>query len=720
MAEGLLFENSDGSGDQMEILGHKFYNILLQNFFLHETIMDKYGRIKYSKMHDFVHDLSRSIEKAKSPNAEEVPVRVRYLPVDYEHNNIKKEQTSCLRNLFLNKFEDAEFIGNIMFPDYKYLSVLDLKGTSIDELTSSIGKLIHLRFLDLSESPIRNLPGSICKLFNLQTLRLLGCRELRELPNELKFLVALRHFALSGFINVLSWMPPEMRNLTSLRTLSYFIVSDKEGCRIDELGCLNNLAGKLRIWNLEKVGDKEESERAHLSQKKNLEVLKFVWSESSREGNNNDCEVLEGLQPNPNLKGLTIKNFGGDHFPTWTMKMAVKQGNTLDKLINIFLIDCKGCQEIPTLGHLPLLKILRVKGLCNVKSIGPSFYWEEESSKNGVPAFRSLEHLTLENMESLSDWVEAPNTGATAFPRLEYLNIENWPSMTTAPSHEFPSLKRLYISRRCGEVPLTNICKKVSSLTELKIYWNSDVTSDLVEMLLQNNQHLQKVEISYCDNLTQLRVPDTLKSLLRFKIYYCNNLVSIQILKGLSALQHMDISLCRELRELEGEMQESSTSLEFLKISECPKLRSIPNGMDCLNKLSELSIGPISEETDGLNLLNESLKGPHPLLRKLELYGNRKWESLPYELQHLTALVYLKVYGFGIEAVPEWFSNLSSLEELTLFHCGKLKDVRCLRHLTRLRKLSFGGGNSELEWNLIESNPSQFPELSHIPDVYVC
>ncbi|XP_073138895.1 putative disease resistance protein RGA3 [Henckelia pumila] len=292
MAEGLLFRNSDGSGDQMEILGHKFYTILLQIFFLHEPKMDKYGGIMYSKMHDFVHDLSSSVEKAKSPNAEEVTLRVRYLPVDYEHNNIKKEQTSCLPNLFLNKFEEAEFIGNIMFPDCKYLCVLDLQGTSIGELTSSIGKLIHLRFIDLSESRIRNLPGSICKLFNLQTLRLIGCTELRKLPDELKFLVGLRHFAFSGFIDSLSWMPPEIRNLTSLRSLSYFIVSDKEGCRIDELGCLKNLEGKLRIWNLEKVGDKEESKRARLSEKKNLEILQFFWrNESSMGGNNNDREI---------------------------------------------------------------------------------------------------------------------------------------------------------------------------------------------------------------------------------------------------------------------------------------------------------------------------------------------------------------------------------------------------------------------------------------------
>ncbi|XP_073138876.1 putative disease resistance protein RGA4 [Henckelia pumila] len=294
MAEGLLVGNSDRCGYQMEILGDKFYNILLQNFFLHEPIMDKYGRIKYSKMHDFVHDLSCSVENVKSANGEEVTLRARYLPFDYVRNSIMKEQTTCMLNLFLNKFEGAEFNGYIMFPDCKYL--------------------------------------------------LLGCQNLRKLPKQLKFLVGLRHFAFSGFyIEILSWMPPELRNLISLRSLSYFIVSDKEGCRIDELGCLKNLEGKLRIWNLEKVGDKEESERARLSGKKNLEILKFVWSKSSREGNNKDCEVLEGLQPHPNLKGLTIKNFHGDQFPSWTMKMAVEQGNTLHKLIKIALINCKGC-----------------------------------------------------------------------------------------------------------------------------------------------------------------------------------------------------------------------------------------------------------------------------------------------------------------------------------------------------------------------------------------
>ncbi|XP_073144674.1 putative disease resistance protein RGA3 [Henckelia pumila] len=558
MAEGLLFENSDGRGDQVEILGDKFYNILLQNFFLHEPIMDKYGRIKYSKMHDFVHDLSCLVEKAKAHNAEDFTLRVRYLPVDLAVDlvHIIREQKSSPRTLFLSKFQATKYIYNL-FINCIYLRVLDLHGTGIEELTSSIGILLHLRFLDLSDTHISNLPRSICKLFNLQTLRLIRCWSMRKLPEQLKFLVGLRHLAFSYLGHHLLYrMPPKMGNLTSLRTLSIFIVSDKEGCRIDELGCLKNLEGKLRIWNLEEVSDKEESRRTCLSEKQKIEHLKFVWSVriQDMEGNNNDCEVLEGLQPHPNLKALTIKNFRGEHFPSWTMKMTVEQGGVLHKLIKIVLIDCEGCQEIPTLGHLPLLKMLRMDRLSNVRSIGPSFYYEDDSSRYVVP-FPSLESLTLKDMSSLSDWVEAPNTGATAFPRLEYLKIERCRSMMTGPSHDFPSLKRLYISDVRSEVPLANICKKVSSLAELEITSNSDVPSDLVDMLLRNNQQLQALKISRCDNLTQVRLPDTLTSLVRLEISWCPNLASIRNLKGLSALQHMVIRECDELTELQAEMQ---------------------------------------------------------------------------------------------------------------------------------------------------------------------
>ncbi|XP_073275639.1 putative disease resistance protein RGA3 [Primulina huaijiensis] len=656
MAEGFLF----GTDEHMESLGNNVYNILLQNSFLHEAVNDEYGKIKYSKMHDLVHDLSCLVAKADPFSVNDNNPQVRYLAVVDEKPKIREEQAIYLRTLLVRGGR-GELINNI-FQDCKFLRVLDLERADIDELTSSIDKLIHLRFLDLSFTKIKTLPDSVCKLFNLQTIRLIGCFLRSELPDQLKFLVGLRHLVLASIISF-DRMPFEIGKLTSLRTLISFIVCDEEGRRIDELGCLKKLQGKLEIRNLDKVRGKEEALRACLSEKKYIERLEFVWSKPSREGNNNDSEVLEGLQPHPNLNDLTIRNFGGDHFPSWTMKMTVEQGVTLHKLIKIVLIDCKKCQEIPTLGHLPLLKILEVRKLENVRSIGPSFYIPHQYCKDTWckygESFPALEQLTLSEMENLREWVEAPNTGSTAFPRLEYLHIIDCRNMMTAPSHDFPSLKKLLISHVDNEVPLAKICSKLSSLTLLIINCNSNLTS-LPDMLLYNNQSLQEFKIYNCENLTQL-----------------------------------ELSECQKLTEVPSDMLVSCTLLEYLDISSCPNLRSLPIGVNCLNNLKGLRIGPVSEET----WLNETLKGLRQL-RSLSLYGSPNWGSLPDQLQHLTALDSLQLFDFGMEALPKWFSNMSSLEWLSFIDCKKMRFEETFNQSGK-------------------ADRSRWPEIAHIPNVIV-
>ncbi|KAL0462095.1 UNVERIFIED_CONTAM: hypothetical protein Slati_0097100 [Sesamum latifolium] len=93
-----------------------------------------------------------------------------------------------------------------------------------------------------------------------------------------------------------------------------------------------------------------------------------------------------------------------------------------------------------------------------------------------------------------------------------------------------------------------------------------------------------------------------------------------------------------------------------------PKLRSLPKGdFSCLSGLTELRIGPFSEEV-GLASFNEILQGIQQLhsLKELEVHGWPQFESLPDNLQHLTTLKEFRIYNFGMEALPEWIRNLAS------------------------------------------------------------
>ncbi|KAK4410210.1 putative disease resistance protein RGA3 [Sesamum angolense] len=441
MAEGLLVEND---GNDMESLGSRVYDILLQNSFFQEAEKNEFGIIKHSKMHDLLHDLACSISKVESFNVENhksdiIPPRVRNLAIRSldDHESYKmalKENANYLRALF-----SSDKIPDSLLGDCKNLRTLLLQ-SDMEELTASIPKLIHLRFIDVSFTDIRSFPESICKLYNLQTLRALRCFSLQELPSQLRSLISLRHLVVHRGEDF--EMPLEIGKLTCLRTLKFFNIGHENGRRIEELGYLKNLRGKVVIRRLQHVNGKAEAARACLTEKPNIHKLKLVWSRS-REGNNFDDEqVLEGLDPHPNIKSLSIEGFCGDNLPSWIMNRSISdQVIRLEKLIELELINCKRCLEIPTLGCLPLLKFLVLTGLENVKSIGPWFYYphnydinESRRRRNNRLAFPALEKFTLGSMTNLEEWIEMSSNDSyqvvNAFPRLEYLKIDGCPNIS--------------------------------------------------------------------------------------------------------------------------------------------------------------------------------------------------------------------------------------------------------------------------------------------------
>ncbi|XVF30647.1 hypothetical protein REPUB_Repub16aG0076300 [Reevesia pubescens] len=139
-----------------------------------------------------------------------------------------------------------------MFHSLKYIRVLDLSSSLLLELSSSIEELKLLRYLDLSRTEIKMLPNSICNLCNLQTLKLLRCLWVFELPKDLGNLVNLRYLELDEmFWFKCKILPPRMGNLTSLRNLHAFRVSGASGHGIEELKDMAHLTGTLHISNLE-------------------------------------------------------------------------------------------------------------------------------------------------------------------------------------------------------------------------------------------------------------------------------------------------------------------------------------------------------------------------------------------------------------------------------------------------------------------------------------
>ncbi|KAL2492903.1 putative disease resistance RPP13-like protein 1 [Abeliophyllum distichum] len=515
MAQGFL---TDNQGSDMETEGNKFFSILLQSSFLQEPEKDEYGNIKWCKMHDLVHDLSCSVSKSKDRTRDDIP-QVRHLTILEESAlEITKEKASYVRTLVSKSSVPCK-----NFQDFKYLRTLVLCNTGLKDCPTSIGKLIHLRCLDVSYNySMRTLPDSICKLYNLQTFNIICCN-LIQLPEKIQDLTSLRHLYFCPKENFP--MPPQIRRLSSLQTLQFFNVGDKEGCRIEELDHLKNLRGQIEIRNLELVNNEEDAKKANLDGKTNIIELKFCWrntnegnttyesvSESDTrsrnvlESNIHDESVLEGLQPHPNLRSIVIEGFRGKNFPLWTMKML-----KLDKLIKIELRNCYNCEKIPMLGHLPLLKYLKLNGLTNVRSIGLSFYGASDCSSTSRNdgqetrvSFPSLKSLKIEKMPNLTEWAEAQTSEVQVFPCLENLKIKKCCKLMTAPKH-FPCLKELSIQFIDSDLPLSNIISSsnLTSLVNLSIVHVSELTC-LVDDLFSKNQNLAYLFLDDCKKLAYI------------------------------------------------------------------------------------------------------------------------------------------------------------------------------------------------------------------------
>ena len=106
-------------------------------------------------------------------------------------------------------------------------------------------------------------------------------------------------------------------------------------------------------------------------------------------------------------------------------------------------------------------------------------------------------------------------------------------------------------------------------------------------------------------------------------------------------------------------------------------------------------------------------------LGRLGLTGREAWGNLPESIQHFTSITYLKIQNFGMEELPEWLGNLSSLKVLKIYYCKKLRCLHALRGLTSLRYLEINGCPEISIEQQSDEVDSQWPNICHIRYIWI-
>ncbi|XP_022932629.1 disease resistance protein RGA2-like isoform X2 [Cucurbita moschata] len=565
----------------MEDIGERYFDTLLSRSLFQDVEKDYRGKIEYCKMHDHIHEVACAISNDKNLRED--------LVTDEKYEGGEVLSICQRRTVYC-----CEKIAFDMITKFIYLRVLIMDHVFITELPDTIGKLKHLRYLDISGCGISNLPESIVLLYNLQTLKLDECI---KLPTELTKLVNLRHLEFDWYDINPKQMPKHLSRMTQLQTLSSFIVGCDDGCKIEELGPLKNLKGDFNLLYLERVKSKEEAMTANLVEKENISQLCFKWSIEREECNDNDLNVLEGLQPHKNLRQLRIQNFPGKLLPN---------GIFVDNLVEINLLECTKCETLPMLGQLSKLKALQITKLSALKSIGDEFYGNYRDSRTLFPKLKAF-HIWF--MDSLEQWEEVDTlTNCTTFPHLESLIIRYCLKLTNIPNifathgqrlevdttnarlfssfQTPPKLRSLHITNCTSLIKLPNWLEFCSSLEDLEI---DNFCDDISLPNLQNIRNLSTLEIKKFENLPKgLGGMHNLKKLVvegPMKDYDWSRFVPLNSLEELVLSETRTNSLTQLPRQLE-----LLPALKYLHIENFDGVESLPEWLGNVISLETLSL----------------------------------------------------------------------------------------------------------------------------------
>ncbi|XP_078149671.1 disease resistance protein RGA2-like [Carex rostrata] len=718
--------------ERPEDIGEDYFNHLLRkSFFEYSKSWDRYGEGQMYVMHDLVHELAQNVSYGEccriEPNDKPItiPSTIQHVSIrDLSLHESEIEKVSHLKNLrslvITTSMEFYLDIRNDLIK--KSLRLLKICGGHISELPKEISCLVHLRYISIQTNnhtkPFNySTLAPLYKLYHLQVLEFPlasdNSSHSRIETTGLTNLLRLRHMRL----------PKEIvqsihgfHKLTSLQELTFF-VRQGSGQRINELSTLKNLR-HLFIKTIENIRDPTESKSANLLGMNNLISLSLKWT--SKSNPDNPEQIIDYLQPHPNLMELIVENYKGDRSPSWMEHSRLLNLSSL-KLINcpvwknklyswqmpyLKILDICNCPNLDKLPDMPLSLIeFRIHDT-DITSL-PNLY--QSSGNNTSTPFSLKSSLRVVHIK------RCPSLISLGFLQQNNLDLQHMMELTIsdckklAPAGEFGkllSLKQLSIKNcenltKCPGLPLslTDFCIDNVRVSTLPEYYpcsdpregpsTSSVKSSLRKVMIKNcpnltalNGFLQQDNIDFqsfeeifilnCRNLVHLLVGGFCKfvSLRKLIIRECPMLMAVDNPSNLLplAVEYISIRKCGELDVALLESTSNLANLPKLSIHKClniSRMHSSENEFGSLSRFSNIV---------GCDIEHSSRKQAHSVnlcIDDLSLLLMEPLRSLRY-VNELTLS-----NCSAIEALhAQWLlQNNKFLRELTIYSASSLKSL---------------------------------------------
>ncbi|KAM1006978.1 hypothetical protein FF1_003621 [Malus domestica] len=250
-----------------------------------------------------------------------------------------------LEKLNLSRCPNLENFPEILEP-MEHLKSLNLSGTAVKELHSSIEFLPALKTIDLEDCKrLSSIPKSICKLKSLEQLDLNGCSALYEFPQILEPMEHLNFLSLKG--TALEKLPLSIGNLIGLQTLDLSCCKKLEVVP-SSIYSLTNLKA-LRFRDCQGLKELPSGSVGLLS----LEVLDL-------------CSTRISVIPDGLIGSTTLQDVDLSGTMIRSLPASIKQASRLHRLSLI------GCKQLQSLPELPMLCSLEVQGCASLKTVSSS------------------------------------------------------------------------------------------------------------------------------------------------------------------------------------------------------------------------------------------------------------------------------------------------------------------------------------------------------------